>query len=1055
MRFGMFVVLASLTASAVAQGPPHNGPRPVDPGWYAIVNARVVQRPEAADRPTAATILVRDGRIAAVGADITVPAGATRIDCSGLIVYPGLIEPYFPSDVPALPEDQTDQHWSPMVQPQRNALDGTLVEEEDRTALRSLGYAVVAATPSGGILKGTSAVVLLDDPTETEPARVIKSRAYATASLRTNRSGYPNSEMGAIALLRQSLSDGNWYERCRRTLSGNPAMAARLAPSSRALTAIADQKELPLWFDTQNELQALRALRVAAEFQRRPVLVGSGMEFRRLAALTAANVPLVMPLHLPEAPDVATAALADRVSLRQLQSWENAPSNSKRLLDAGLTVAWTTARLPKKQDFPARVRDARDAGVSNRQALAAVTTTPARLLGIDAACGTIATGKLANFVVTDGGLFDKDRVVRDVWVGGVRHIVNKPEDEGLDGSWRWTTGWPGGADAAPKLTIDGGDISFEKPKDGQDESAAKIRGSKRTARTATCRIEAEALGDGVYWLQLRVEPSSTDGNGNAADPSRTMLRGALRTADGKTFPVALTRAPAAANEPQDAQDRSTSDDDAKASSSPAATWSELPTPLGGYGFEALPEATPVLIQNATLWTCDGRGIIRGGAIYLRDGKIAFAGKADLLPALARNTRRIDAGGRHVTPGIIDCHSHTGISRGVNESGQAVTSEVRIEDVLNPDDANWYRQLAGGVTAVNQLHGSANVIGGQSNTVKNRYGVLEPNDMFFAGSMPGIKFALGENPRRVNRRSGSNTRYPNTRMGVEGLLRDRFAAAATYAREQASYKQLSPRARANVLPPRPDFELEALAEILAKKRWIHCHSYRQDEIFMLCQLADEYGIQIGTFQHVLEGYKVADAIRRSAVGASSFSDWWAYKLEVYDAIPDNGAILHEQGVVTSFNSDSNEHARRLNTEAGKAVKYGGVAPIEALHFVTRNPAIQLGIFASTGSLTRGKDADIAIWSADPLSYAAICEHTFVDGREMFSRKQDAERRTSIQTERARLLKLVVSRGKSGDKKRSGAREGDPRDAYWAAEEGALDYCCRTFEQQNNRRQGAIR
>ena len=279
------------------------------------------------------------------------------------------------------------------------------------------------------------------------------------------------------------------------------------------------------------------------------------------------------------------------------------------------------------------------------------------------------------------------------------------------------------------------------------------------------------------------------------------------------------------------------------------------------------------------------------------------------------------------------------------------------------------------------------------------------------------------------------------MGVEGVLRDRFAAAEAYAREHAAYEARAPRDRAKVLPPRVDLELQALAEVLASKRWVHCHSYRQDEIFMLCGLADEYGIKIGTFQHVLEGYKVADAIKRSAVGASSFSDWWAYKLEVYDAIPENGAILHEAGVVASFNSDSNEHARRLNTEAGKAVKYGGVAEAEALHFVTRNPAIQLGIFEKTGSLTAGKDADLALWSDNPLRYAARCEMTWVDGRRMFSLARDAELRQGIQAERQRLLQLAVDASKSG--KRRG-KERDPNDAYWRAEELNNDYCCRDAE-----------
>ena len=1014
MRIGSLVVLAFLTASAVAQTPPHNGPRPVAVAWHALRNALVVTAP--GEQLEGATIVMREGRITAVGVDVAVPDGATAIDCTGLRVYPGLVEPFYPSDVPALDPDTTDQHWNPMVQPQRNALDGDLVEAQDRQQLRELGYTTVAAVPSGGILKGTSAIVLLDEPTETRKPRILNPLAYAAASLQTNRGGYPNSEMGAIALLRQSLADGRWYARCQATVAATPALAAAAPQPSRVLAALARQRDLPLWFDTRNELQALRAAAVATEFGRTAVLVGSGMEFRRLDALAATGSAIVVPLQLPAAPDVSTAALASRTSLRQLQSWQQAPTNSKRLLDAGVTIAWTTARLKQRSDLPARVRDAQQHGISDAEALAATTTTPARLLGIEQHVGTIAVGKLANLVVTDGGLFDEDRVVRDVFVGGVRHMMHAAPDAGLDGAWTWTRGWPG--TGTPALTIDGDSVSCKV-----GELELEVSDCKRQPAMLTCRVAGAATGDdGSFWLRLRRRGDE--------------LTGVCTTPDGRAFEVAATSRESESPNDESA-DSDGSDSAEQSTGEPALT--ALATPLGGYGFEQLPEQKSFAIVGATLWCGDGRGVLGNGAVLVRNGKIVFAGRAGDMPDLPASTEVIDATGKHVTTGMIDCHSHTGISRGVNESGQAVTAEVRVQDVVNPDDVNWYRQLAGGVTAVNQLHGSANVIGGQSNTVKLRYGVAHPRDMFLQGGMPGIKFALGENPRRANR-SGSNSRYPNTRMGVEGLLRDRLAAAISYAREHGRYEALPPSRRAKVLPPRRDLELEALAEVLAQKRWIHCHSYRQDEIFMLCNLAQEHGIKIGTFQHVLEGYKVADAIKASAVGASSFSDWWAYKFEVYDAIPDNGAIMHELGVNVSFNSDSSEHARRLNTEAGKAVKYGGVAEHEALHFVTRNPAIQLGIFHRTGSLTKGKDADIALWSANPLGYAARCEATWVDGRLMFSLERDRELRETIRSERARLLRLVLEKG-AGE----GSRPGDKRDAYWAAEEIDQDYCCRNAEE----------
>jgi len=1015
MRIGTLVVLGSLIASALAQGPPHNGPRPVNPGWYALQNARVI--PEPGKQLDRATVIIRDGRVRAVETGVAAQPGATVIDCTGLTIYPGLIEPFLATDVPALDEDTTDKHWNTMVQPQRNALDGALVAKKDRDELRSLGFTVVAAAPSGGILKGSSAVILLDEPTATDKARVLDASAYSVASLQTNRSGYPNSEMGAIALLRQSLADGEWYKRCQAAVARDPGLVATAPQPSRVLAALAAQSAQPLWFDAQNELQALRCLRIAKEFERAAVIIGSGMEFRRLAAIAKSQAPWIIPLQLPDTPDVSTAAKADRVSLRQLQSWEQAPTNTKRLLDAGVTVAWTTTRMRKRGDFSARVRDAKEQGVTDAQALAAVTTTPATLLGIDKECGTIAAGKLANMVVVEGDLFAKDCVVRDVWVGGQRHLINKPKDNGLDGTWTLASGWPGAiGDAKATLTIKGQKVTCKL---GEDD--LKVAATKRDGDSLTCQLKGDATAGRTFWLRLH-----RDGD---------ELTGICTPSNGQDSAVTATRA--SGSKPKKAEGQR----EDPAAPSKLAIEAILPTPLGGYGMISQPKQRDFAIVGGTLWTGDGRGKLRNGAIYVKDGKIAFSGPAADMPELPEGTQTIDAKGKHITTGIIDCHSHTGISRGVNESGQAVTSEVRIQDVVNPDDVNWYRQLAGGVTAVNQLHGSANVIGGQSNTVKVRWGVLDPNEMHIRESAPGIKFALGENPRRVNRRSSANTRYPNTRMGVEGVLRDRFAAAEAYARAHADYQGLDPRARSKVLPPRLDLELEALAEVLASRRRIHCHSYRQDEIFMLCGIANEYGIKIGTFQHVLEGYKVADAIKQSAIGASSFSDWWAYKFEVYDAIPDNGAILHEYGVNVSFNSDSNEHARRLNTEAGKAVKYGDVAEHEALHFVTRNPAIQLGIFERTGSLTRGKDADIALWSNNPLSYAARCEKTWVDGRMMFSLERDAELRANILSERRRLLQLAIDKAGKGGRT---AKAKDPRDAYWAAEEINIDYCCRNAE-----------
>jgi N-acetylglucosamine-6-phosphate deacetylase len=343
--------------------------------------------------------------------------------------------------------------------------------------------------------------------------------------------------------------------------------------------------------------------------------------------------------------------------------------------------------------------------------------------------------------------------------------------------------------------------------------------------------------------------------------------------------------------------------------------------------------------------------------------------------------------------------------GTNEMAQAITAEVRVGDFIDADDIVIYRQLAGGVTAANVLHGSANPIGGQNQIVKLRWGATG-EAMKFAEAPQGIKFALGENVKQSNLQGGVSSRYPQSRMGVEQLIRDAFAAARDYS---AAHKRWNENHEG--LPPRRDLELEAIAEILAGQRWIHCHSYRQDEILALLRTCDAYGITIGTLQHILEGYKLGDAIARHGATGSSFSDWWAYKFEVIDSIPFNGALMHRAGVIVSFNSDDDELGRHLNYEAGKAVKYGGVEPVEALKFVTLNPARQLRIDQWVGSLEAGKHADFVVWSGDPLSPRARCEETWIDGRKYFDRDDDRELQAEQAKMRAALTRKIIESGQT--------------------------------------------
>jgi N-acetylglucosamine-6-phosphate deacetylase len=421
-------------------------------------------------------------------------------------------------------------------------------------------------------------------------------------------------------------------------------------------------------------------------------------------------------------------------------------------------------------------------------------------------------------------------------------------------------------------------------------------------------------------------------------------------------------------------------------------------PLGAFGVRSQPEQPRlVLLKNGTIWTCGPSGVIEGGALLISAGRIAAVGK-DLAPP--EGAQVIDLAGAHVSPGIIDCHSHIATDGGVNESGQAITAEVRIGDFVDACDINIYRQLAGGVTTINVLHGSANPIGGQNQVLKLRWGAT-PEEMKFAGAPPGIKFALGENVKQSNWGDRYTSRYPQTRMGVEQLIRDEFEAARAYRKRHDNWQ----RAPAG-LPPRRDLELEAVAEILDGKRLIHCHSYRQDEILAFLRVCEDFGVRVATLQHILEGYKLADILARHGAGGSSFSDWWAYKFEVYDAIPYNGALMHNAGVLVSFNSDDAELARRLNLEAAKAIKYGNLKPEEALEFVTFNPARQLGIDQRVGSLEPGKDADFVVWSEAPLSIYCRCEQTWIDGRKYFDRQADLARRDEIKKMRNELVQKIL-------------------------------------------------
>ncbi len=1113
--------------------PPANRPGAERRGFEALVNATVHVGPGLVIEN--ATLVVRDGVIVAVGpsASTPVPAGALTRDAAGLHIYPGLIEAYLEVESPRVDGERAGAHWSARVMPQRNATDGRGVDEGTARQLRGMGFVAAGIVPKGGVFRGSSAVVSLaqesEDSSERKPA-VYKASGMQTVAFETvggdgdvsRWGGYPDSQMGAIALIRQTLSDADYVA----GLGAGGAVDAARTTVDLGVNALAplgkrDGSVAGLMFTVEDELEVLRAAKIAREFARPAVVVTGGTDFRRLEAISEAHaggkgIGLVVPLNYVEKPRVASLGDAEAVDLRELMMWEQSPTNARRLAQAGVSFAITTSKIKDRGQFPDRLRTAIRHGLTNEQALASLTVEPARLLGVEDQLGTLDAGKRASFVVYDGPMLEKKTKVRETWIDGLRHEVT-PAPTKLEGTWDLTVA--GAPEAERLLIVDEGNaitvtrgekqvkatevsvlgtrlslaFDHEKLDEAQpgvftltglvtfDTTAATLRGTIVRAdgqRAAVSGVRRPASGlvgtwrvferdgvainpeekagttiivtrDGVTLVSEDAEGKKSESKGekvrvspkgepNAGSFERAVegapRRSAVVLREGDVLVIRETwEEPAAAGvegatptkreSVLRARARAAEKEDDEVKPQVAEVLPGLP--LGAYAIKEYPKAERVAIINATVWTSGPAGIIRDGAVLLSDGVIAYVGPGASMPRFGSEYRVIDAQGKHVTPGIIDCHSHTGISKGVNESGQAVTCEVRIADVTNPDAINWYRQLAGGVTSVNNLHGSANAIGGQSQTNKVRWGAVRPDDMHMEAAKPGVKFALGENPKQSNWGDRNVTRYPQTRMGVEAIIRDRFVAGREYA---AMWKRFEDGGRQGV-PPRRDLELEAMAEILAGTRLIHCHSYRQDEVQMLAQLCAEFGIRIGTYQHNLEGYKVAEFVRQQAIGASLFSDWWGFKVEVQDGIPYAGPIMHEQGVVVSYNSDSDELARRMHVEAAKAHKYSwqkdgtfSVSEEEALKFVTLNPAKQLGVESRVGSLETGKDADVVIWSGSPLSSTSRCEATFVDGRLLFSLEKDKELREQNARERARIVQRLLA----GDKKPKDGQKTDKGD-----------------------------
>lgn len=974
----LWVFLLSAYSSIAQVTFPVNGVLDERTGHYAFTNATIVK--DATTTLTNATLVIKEGRIVAVGAGLKVPQGAVEIDCKGKYIYPSFIDIYSDYGTPPIQPRQGGFNffqqsqlttaakgaygWNQAIKSEVDAFRIFAADEAKAKSLRDLGFGTVLTHVKDGIARGTGAVVTLAN--EKENFSIVKERASAHYAFNkgTSTQSYPGSMMGMIALMRQTYLDAQWYK--------NKPAGEGMNLSLEAWNA---NQSLPQVFEANDKWNNLRADRIGDEFGVQYIIKGGGNEYQRIKEMKATNATFIISLNYPQAQDVEDPNDARFVSMADMKHWELAPTNAGAMEKAGIPFCLTTADLRDARQFMANLRKAMEYGLTEATALNALTKTPATTLGIYDMVGSLDAGKLANFLITSGNIFSDKTTIYQNWVHGKKYGVK-------DDIWNDTRG-------KYKLVLNTPNGPVNYTLDFKANNAASIIGKDTVTsrfyydgRQVRINFAPERRG-GDYRLSGMIVNNTWSGTGEDTA--------------GNRITWTATYAEPMVQKSDSARKR------------PTGPLGKVMYPFEPYGWEEgnAPKQETILIRNATVWTNEKEGVLQNADVLIKNGKIAAVGKG-LSDAGAKV---IDGTGKHVTPGIIDEHSHIAASS-INEGGQSVTSEVRIADNLNPDDINIYRQLSGGVTTSHILHGSANTIGGQTQLIKLRWGAND-DELKFKGWPGQIKFALGENVKRSPAavgNSSNNNRFPDTRMGVEQVLVDAFTRAKDYQRAWKEYE--ANKNKKGVTAPRRDLELDALVEILNNQRFITCHSYVQSEINSSIKIGEQMGYKYNTFTHILEGYKVADKMKAHGANASTFSDWWAYKMEVQDAIPYNAAIMQSVGLNVAINSDDAEMARRLNQEAAKIVKYGGVTEEEALKMVTLNPAKMLHVEDKVGSLKAGKDGDVVLWSDHPLSIYAKALYTVVDGTIYFDREKDEQLQKLVDADRNRLIKKMVGEKRSG-------------------------------------------
>jgi imidazolonepropionase-like amidohydrolase len=981
---------------------PFNGIRPKDVTSYALVNATIYSTPE--NKLEGATVVIEKGKIIAVGTGImTLPANCVRIDASGKFIYAGFIDVFSTYGIPKKQnkgdQEETDDsgkgplNWNAAIHPEYNASLELQHNEEEAESYRNAGITAVCTHKADGIARGNGALVSVGNGIHSD---IISAEAASYFSFNKGSSPqqYPSSIMGSIALLKQAYCDANWYA----SLKGKGETNLSL----RALNSNSIHAQI---FEANDKWNILRADAIGDEFGVQYLFKTNGNEYQRLEDMKNTKGKFIVPVNYPQAFDVSDPASNRYITTAELKHWELAPYNLAYMHKAGLEFCITAQGLEDKSQLLENVTTAVENGLPANIALAALTTRPAQYLNAQQRVGSILAGYDANLIITNKELFTDDSKILETWINGKPYFVSKSGSMSLEGTY--------------KIQFAGIEIQAEGKK-GKGEtvvSTSKLKTTDAlkklhesmgsTAKDSTLIQLKLQLKDGFPVGELTLDSASfVRVSGNVHPKDKNLLLD-LTSFDKPALNIAVVVTPLPKKEEEEKKGEKTK--------TPPG---EIVFPFTAYGRTALPKKENVVFRNATLWTCEN-GTIQEGDLWVTNGKIAGIG-VDLVIPKGEVIQEVDAKGKHITPGIIDEHSHIALSS-VNEGTQASSAEVEEGSVIYPEDIDIYRQLSGGTTASQLLHGSANPIGGQSALVKLRWGA-NAEGMKIENAPGFIKFALGENVKQSNWGDRALTRFPQTRMGVEQVYYDHFYRALEYGKAWDNYNISCKKVKKGLpvpVAPRRDLELETILEILRKERFISCHSYVQSEINMLMHVADSFNFKINTFTHILEGYKVADKMKAHGAGASTFSDWWAYKAEVKDAIPYNAALMYEQGIVVAINSDDAEMGARLNQEAGKIVKYGNVPAEEALKMVTLNPAKLLHLDDRMGSLKVGKDADFVIWNNEPLSIYARAEKTYIDGTCYFSLEEDEKARDTFAAERERIIQ------KMEDAKNDGASTRKPQ------------------------------